>query len=81
MEFGVFVLWLLINHKLFLKNFQEFPKAGVEDIFQRAGVLHRYKSLTHTSIHQWQRPKYLTLQCPRGAKRVKVAGYRYVLDI
>lgn len=65
---GVFILWLLLHHRLFLRGISQFdlPKAQLVNIFTQLNVLGHYKSLTNYNVVDW--PKRLT---PLGYMRTK----------
>ena len=53
---GIFVLWLLLHHRLFLKNLADYarlPKAQVLKIFRQLGSLSMYQSLTNYKRAWW----------------------------
>lgn len=54
--YGIFVLWLILHHRLFSKNIGKcewIPRAQVVDIFKKFHSLEKYKSLQSINVAFW----------------------------
>ena len=62
-QHGVVVMWLLLHHRLFLKQLPtgSLPRAGLTDIFERSGALLDYTRLRDYHVINWPQRGWLNV--------------------